>query len=149
LKLGWILVGGSDTLVRRALDRLALICDSYLSVATPVQLAVGSLLEQTAPLVDQIRKRVRVNYETLGQLVRQFSMCQLLHAEGGWYAVVQVPAIRSEEALVIDLIEKDQVLVHPGFFFDFPREAFVVVSLLPKSDGFTRAVTRLLRRASG
>jgi alanine-synthesizing transaminase len=149
LKLGWILVGGSDTLVRRALDRLALICDSYLSVATPVQLALGPLLERTAPVAVQIRQRVRANYGALGQLVRQFPMCRLLHAEAGWYAVVQVPAIRSEEALVIDLIEKDQVLVHPGFFFDFPREAFVVVSLLPEPDGFTRAVTRVLTRASG
>ncbi len=148
VKLGWILVSGPDTLVRRALDRLELICDSYLSVATPVQLAVGMLLERTAPLTDEIRRRVRANYATLHRLVSRFPACQVLQAEAGWYAVVQVPATRSEEALVIDLIEEDRVLVYPGYFFDFPREAFLVVSLLPESDGFAGAVTRVLTRAS-
>ncbi|MDP6581891.1 MAG: pyridoxal phosphate-dependent aminotransferase [Vicinamibacterales bacterium] len=149
LKLGWILVGGPETLVRRALDRLALVCDSYLSVGTPVQLAVGALLERTAPLADQLRRRVKANYVALRSLARRYPACQVLHAEAGWYAVVQVPAIRSEEALVIELIEKDRVLVHPGYFFDFPREAFLVVSLLPDPDGFADAMTRVLTRAVG
>ena len=149
LKLGWILVGGPETLVRRAIDRLELICDSYLSVATPVQLALGTLLERTAPLVDQIRRRVRSNYATLCSLVRRFPACGVLHAEAGWYAVVQVPATRSEEALVIDLIERDRVVVHPGYFFDFPREAFLVVSLLGSPEPFADAMTRVLTRASG
>ena len=149
LKLGWILVGGPDRLVRRALDRLELICDSYLSVATPVQLALGTLLERTAPLADHIRRRVRSNYATLCSLAGRFPACGVLHAEAGWYAVVQVPATRSEEALVIDLIERDRVLVHPGYFFDFPREAFLVVSLLGQPAPFADAVTRVLTRASG
>ena len=149
VKLGWILVGGPDTLVRRALDRLELVCDSYLSVATPVQLAVGTLLERTAPVADEIRRRVRANYATLRRLVRRFPACQVLHADAGWYAVLQVPATRSEEALVIDLIEEDRVLVHPGHFFDFPREAFLVISLLPEPGAFASAVTRVLTRASG
>ena len=149
LKLGWILVGGPETLVRRALDRLELVCDSYLSVATPVQLAVGTLLERTVPLADQIRHRVQANYATLRSLVRRFPACGVLHAEAGWYAVVQVPATRSEEALVIDLIERDGVLVHPGYFFDFPREAFLIVSLLPEPGVFAGAATRVLTRAVG
>ena len=149
LKLGWILVGGPETLVRRALGRLELVCDSYLSVATPVQLALGTLFERTAPLADQIRRRVRSNYASLCSLVRRFPTCGVLHAEAGWYAVVQVPATRSEEALVIDLIERDRVLAHPGYFFDFPREAFLVVSLLGQPDPFADAVTRVLTRASG
>ena len=135
--------------MRRALDRLALICDSYLSVATPVQLAVGTLLERAVPLADQLRRRVRTNYAALRSLVRRYPACQVLHAEAGWYAVVQVPAIRSEEALVIELIEKDRVLVHPGYFFDFPREAFLVVSLLPDPIGFADAMTKVLTRAVG
>ena len=148
LKLGWILVGGPEALVRSALDRLEFVCDSYLSVATPVQLAVGTLLERTLPLADQIRHRLRANYATLGSLVRRFPACQALHVEAGWYAVVQVPATRSEEALVIDLIERDRILVHPGYFFDFPREAFLVVSLLGEPEAFAGAVTRVLARAS-
>ena len=148
LKLGWILVGGPETLVRRALARLELVCDSYLSVATPVQLAVGTLLERTVAVADQIRRRVWANYTTLCGLVRRFPACGVLHAEAGWYAVVQVPATRSEEALVIALIERDRVLVHPGYFYDFPREAFLVISLLPEPAAFAAAVTRVLTRAS-
>ena len=149
LKLGWILVGGPDVLVRRALKRLEFICDSYLSVATPVQLAVGVLLDQTRPLADAIRRRVRMNHGFLASLVQRFPACQVLHLDAGWYAVIQVPAIRSEEALVIELIEQEQVLVHPGYFFDFPREAFLIVSLLPEPERFAEAITRILKRASG
>jgi aspartate/methionine/tyrosine aminotransferase len=135
--------------VRRALDRLEFISDTYLSVATPVQCALPALLEGTRPLAAQVRDRVRSNITRLRRLVRQFPACQVLHAEAGWYAVVQVPAVRSEEALVIELIEKDGVLTHPGYFFDFPREAFLVVSLLPEPEPFETAMTRVLARASG
>jgi alanine-synthesizing transaminase len=61
--------------------------------------------------------------------------------------VIRVPATRSEETLVLDLLEQDHVLVHPGFFFDFPHEAFVVVSLLPQPDVFREGVRRLVERA--
>jgi len=148
LKLGWVLIGGPDALVKAALARLEVVCDSYLSVATPVQLAVDRLLAQTRPVAAAIRERVRTNYYALRQLAERFPACRVLTVEAGWYAVIQVPAIRSEEALVLELLEKDGVLVHPGYFFDFPREAFVVVSLLPLSDVFTSAMTRVLARAS-
>ena len=148
LKLGWILVGGPDGLVRRALNRLDFFWDSYLSVATPVQLAVGQLIDQTRPLADAIRRRVQMNYLFLCSLVQRFPVCQVLHIDAGWSAVIQVPAIRSEEALVIELIEQDRVLAHPGYFFDFPNEAFLVVSLLPEPGCFAEAVTKILKRAS-
>ena len=148
LKLGWVLVGGPERLVKAALARFEMVCDSYLSVATPVQLAVDRLLAQTRPVVAAIRERVRTNYHTLRQLAARFPACRVLTVEAGWYAVIQVPAIRSEEALALELLRRDGVLVHPGYFFDFPREAFVVVSLLPLSDVFTSAMTRVLARAS-
>lgn len=149
LKLGWIVVGGPDRLVRPALTRLELICDSYLSVATPVQLSVGTLLEETRSVRGQIRDRVRHNYGVLGRLVRRYPAAQLLRSEGGWYAVVQVPSIGSEQALVLALLEKDGVLVHPGYFFDFPRESFLILSLLPEPGRFAAAVERVLARACG
>lgn len=149
VKLGWILVGGPPTLARRALARLEFIADTYLSVATPVQHAVGPLLARTRPLAIQVRDRVRANAEALRGLVDRFPACQVLQAEAGWYAVVQVPALLSEEALVINLIEKDGVLVHPGYFYDFPREAFLVVSLLGEPAPFATAMHRVLARASG
>src|SRR5262249_21373129 len=95
-----------------------------------------------------IAARVRSNLESLRREARAFPSCDVLPAEGGWYAVVRVPATRPEEALVLDLLEGERVLVHPGFFFDFPREAYVIVSLLPEQDMFVDAIQRVLRRAS-
>jgi aspartate/methionine/tyrosine aminotransferase len=77
-----------------------------------------------------------------------YPACEVLRAEGGWSAVIRVPATRSEEALALDLVQHEHVLVHPGFFFDFPHEAFVVVSLLPVEDVFADAFERVLRFAS-
>ena len=148
LKLGWILVGGPDRLVVPARDRLELVCDTYLSVATPVQLAAGVLLERSRPVADAILRRVRANHASLRRLGGGFPACRVLPVEGGWYAVVQVPAIRSEEDLVVELLRRDGVYVHPGYFFDFPREAFLVLSLLPPPDVFAGAATRILTRAS-
>ena len=146
LKLGWILVGGPERLVTRALSRLELICDSYLSVATPVQLAVDTLLEQTKVVVADIEHRIRTNHACLEQVVRKFPATQLLRVEAGWYAVIQVPAVRSEEAMVLDLIEQERIYVHPGYFFDFPREAFLIVSLLPEPIRFGSVLARMLAR---
>jgi hypothetical protein len=69
----------------------------------------------------------------------------VLRVEGGWSAVIRVPATRSEETLTLDLLRREHVLVHPGFFFDFPHEAFLVVSLLPAEDVFVEAFERMLR----
>ena len=149
LKLGWILMSGPDGLVARARDRLELVCDTYLSVATPVQLAAGALLDRSRPVAEAILARVRANHLALRRLADGFPACRVLRTEGGWYAVVQVPAIRSEEALVVELLRRDGVCVHPGYFFDFPREAFLVLSLLPPPGVFVDAATRVLARASG
>ena len=148
LKLGWMLMGGPDGPVARARARLELVCDTYLSLATPVQLAAGALLAGSRPVADAIIDRVRNNYAALRRLADRFPACRVLRTEAGWYAVVQVPATRSEEALVVELLRRDGVFVHPGYFFDFPHEAFLVLSLLPPVDAFAGAATRVLARAS-
>ena len=149
LKLGWIAVGGPSEQVEAAIERLETICDAYLSVSTPVQLAASSLLTEGAPVRAQIQRRIRENYDCLERTVREHPSCTLLPAEAGWYAVVQVPAIRPEEAIVIDLFEHTGILVHPGYFFDFEREAFLVVSLLPEPDVFASAVRTLCLEVGG
>jgi alanine-synthesizing transaminase len=147
MKLGWIAVSGPDRLVDEAADRLELICDTYLSVSTPVQVAAPALLEAAAPIRDQIRDRVRHNYRALHDATADSDAgVSVLAADGGWSAVLRVPAIASEEALALDLLTRDGVVVHPGFFFDFPREAFLVVSLLPEPDVFARGVRLILER---
>ena len=130
----------------RALDRLEFVADTYLSVSTPVQAAAGELLAEGAAIRSQIAARVARNYGSLLQSVSRVPACRVLRAEGGWYAVLQVPSLQPEEDLVLDLLEHDHVLVHPGYFFDFPGEAYLVVSLLPAPDVFADGVARLLAR---
>jgi aspartate/methionine/tyrosine aminotransferase len=144
LKLGWMVASGPDELVRPALERLEIICDTYLSVATPVQAGLTALLADGAAIRTGIRDRVTRNYRALLKAAPAFPSVDVLPAEGGWYAVLQVPAMQSEESLVLRLLEHDRVLVHPGYFFDFPREAFLVLSLLPRPEVFDRAIARLL-----
>jgi alanine-synthesizing transaminase len=144
VKLAWMRVGGPDDLVGSAIERLSIICDTYLSVSTAVQLAVPKLLSMGQDVRDAIRVRIEANLRTLENLVSEFPAATLLTPEGGWSAVLRVPATSSEEALVLRLLADARVLVHPGFFFDFSGEAYLVVSLLPDPDTFGRAVRQVL-----
>ena len=144
VKLGWIAAGGPQALVADALERLELICDTYLAVSTPVQLAAAELLQRGAAVRSQISTRSVANYRTLQQAVAGVPACRALPADGGWYAVLQVPSLESEEALVLRLLDEG-VLTHPGYFFDFPRESFLVVSLLPPEPAFADGIARVLR----
>ncbi len=149
LKLGWIVVGGPDALAAAAIERLELIADTYLSVSTPVQVAAARLIASGREIRAAIAARVRGNLETLRAAVRAHPSVTLREPEGGWSAVLEVPATRSDEALAVTLIEDAHVIVHPGYFFDFARGAFLVVSLLPEPDQFRGAIERLLPLAGG
>jgi alanine-synthesizing transaminase len=148
LKLGWIVAGGPSAACDAALAGLELIADSFLSVSTPVQVAARGLLERGASIREQIQERVRTNLAALREIAPVFQACEVLKAEGGWSAVIRVPATRSEEQLILDLLDREGILVHPGYFFDFQREAFVIVSLLPPPAVFRDGVARLLQFAS-
>jgi aspartate/methionine/tyrosine aminotransferase len=149
VKLGWMAVDGPGRIAEPALERLELIADTYLSVSTPVQAAAPSLIESGVIVRDQILERIRGNYRALRAAGAAYPASEVLPADGGWSAVLRVPAIRTEEALVLELLEQHGVLVHPGFFFDFAHEAFLVVSLLPEPAAFARAVALLLELANG
>jgi alanine-synthesizing transaminase len=143
VKLAWIGVSGPLPLVDAALERIETICDAYLSVSTPVQVAAADLLRDGAAVRAQIRTRVCVNAALLQTVAAAHPACTLFPIEAGWYAVLQIPAVRSEETFVIDLLERTGLLVHPGYFFDFEREAFLVLSLLPAPGVFSAAVSAL------
>ena len=145
VKLGWMAVAGPDGLVGAALDRLEHIADTYLAVSTPVQVAAAALLERGAAIRTQIGDRVAANYRALRALESRVPSCRVLRSDGGWYAVMQVPSLEPEEDLVVRLLTRDGVLAHPGYFFDFPRESFLVVSLLPPIASFADGVDRVLR----
>jgi len=144
VKLGWMAVGGPDRLVSAALERLDLVCDTYLAVSTPVQLAAEDLLQRGATVRNQIRTRIAANYRGLREAVAAVPSCGILPSDGGWYAVLRVPSLESEEDLVLRLLA-DGVLIHPGYFFDFPRESYLIVSLLPSEQAFADGVVRVLR----
>ena len=145
LKLAWLVAGGPSEACTSALAGLELIADSFLSVGTPVQTATPTLLECGADIRAQIHQRVRDNLGVLRELARPFPACQILRVEGGWSAVMRVPATRTEDQLILGLLDAEGIVVHPGYFFDFAREAFVVMSLLPPTETLREGALRLLR----
>jgi hypothetical protein len=138
MKLAWIAVsGGAD--VRR---RLELLLDTYLSVATPVQNALGEMLAIGEGIARQIHTRIGRNRVALEGILRN-SPVHVLHAEAGWSAVLQLPNIWREETWMAELVSRRQVLVQPGYFFDMPSEPYAVVSLLTQEDVFAEGIERL------
>jgi alanine-synthesizing transaminase len=144
VKLGWMVSGGPQEVRAAARNALEHIADTFLSVSTPVQTGASSLMLEGGLVRQAIHDRVRHNLHHARTVAERYSSCELLRVEGGWCATVRVPATRAEEMLVLDLLASERVLVHPGYFFDFPHEAFIIVSLLPQpeifADGFERAL---------
>ncbi len=146
LKLAWIVVGGEYGLSSAARSHLETLLDFYLSVATPVQHAAERLLVRRHAIQQQILSRIEANSRFLEERIASTGNCRVLQREGGWYAVVDILDMVSDEVRVIQLLKHDNTLVHPGFFYDFNREGFVVVSLLPGEDIFRSGASRLIRR---
>jgi alanine-synthesizing transaminase len=145
MKLGWIHASGPAELVRQARERLAYITDAYLSVSAAVQHAAPAILRERVGVQQQINRRLEDNGRELLDCLSPLRSCQVLSREGGWYAVVKIAADASDEELVINLLERDGVLVHPGYFYDFPAGTFLVLSLLPDGETFRRGVSSLAR----
>ncbi|MEO5770044.1 MAG: pyridoxal phosphate-dependent aminotransferase [Polyangia bacterium] len=143
MKLGWIAVGGPVDARRAALQRLELIGDTYLSVATPVQLALPELLRAGAARRDCIAARLAENRRFLEKLLDGSSPLSLLSSQGGWSAILRLPAIKTDEEWALSFLTEDGVLVHPGYFFDLRAFTTVVLSLLPRPDIFREATERL------
>jgi aspartate/methionine/tyrosine aminotransferase len=144
MKAAWLVVGGPESLKREAVARLEVIADTYLSMNAPIQWAVPTLLGQRREFQGQLMARVKENLAELDrQLARQKS-CSRLDVEGGWNAVIRVPATRTDEDLALELLAAKGVYVHPGHFYDFPSEGFVVVSLLSPIGEFAQGFRELL-----
>lgn len=148
LKLGWMAVTGPPALVEAALGRLELLADTYLSVGTPVQLALPRLLAAGAGVRAQIDARVKENRAVLTESIGPESPCTLLPAEAGWSAIVRVPAVMSDEEWAVDLLTRDGLLVQPGYFFDLRLGAALVVSLLTPPDQLRAGIGCVVDRAA-
>jgi aspartate/methionine/tyrosine aminotransferase len=141
LKLGWIVVDGADW--ETAINGLELIADTYLSVATPVQIALPDLLEASGAIREQIQRRTRANLAD-ARTVFADSPINVLNLAGGWTVVLQVPRIRSDQAWATMLLGERDVLVQPGFFYDFESDGYLVVSLLTPPDVFSEGIRRII-----
>jgi aspartate/methionine/tyrosine aminotransferase len=143
MKLGWIVLSGPDNLLAEASHRLEILCDTFLSVNTPVQEALRILLETGDPVQEQIQTRTKNNFAVLSQLLNN-GKCSLLNCEGGWYGIIRVPHTKPDEEWCLELLGKHGVYVYPGYFFDFDEEGYLIVSLLTEEGVFREAATRML-----
>jgi alanine-synthesizing transaminase len=144
MKMAWLITSGPEHLRKAALARLEVIADAYLSMNAPVQWAAGVFLEQRHAFQQQLLARVRKNLAELDRQLAGQKSCNRLEVEGGWNAVLRVPATRSDEDLAIELLETKDVYVHPGHFYDFPSDGYLVVSLITSELEFTEGLGRLL-----
>ena len=148
MKMAWLVANGPATLKTQAIEKLEIIADTYLSANAPVQLAAPSFLEQRGGFQKQLMTRVRRNLEELDRQLAAQKNCSRLQVEGGWYVVLRVPATRSDEELTLILLESRDVYVHPGHFFDFPTDGYLILSLIAGEDEFAEGVHRIVELAS-
>src|SRR5712691_753006 len=144
MKAAWVVVSGPQEWKREALARLEVIADTYLSMNAPVQIALPTLLEQRHAFQKQLMSRVRRNLAELDRQLAAQKACTRLTVEGGWYAVLRVPVTRSDEHLAIELLTTKGVYVHPGHFFDFPSDGYLVLSLITAEADFSRGLGDVL-----
>jgi aspartate/methionine/tyrosine aminotransferase len=144
MKAAWLITTGPEPWRTQALARLEVIADTYLSMNAPIQLAIPAFLEQRHSFQSQLLARVRKNLAELDRQLAAQKSCSRLHLEGGWYAILRVPATRSDEDLAILLLNTKNLYVHPGHFYDFPSDGYLVVSLITPEPDFAEGIGRLL-----
>jgi alanine-synthesizing transaminase len=144
MKVAWIVTSGPASQVEAAQARLEVIADTYLSMSAPIQWALPALLEQRKSIQQQLLDRVLGNLAELDRQLAAQKTCQRLDVEGGWYAVLRVPVTQTDEELAIDLLRQKSVLLHPGHFYDFSSDGYLVLSLITPKDEFVEGIKRLL-----
>lgn len=149
MKAAWIVTSGPKTQVDAAIARLEVIADTYLSMNAPIQWALPSLLQQRHTIQQQLQQRVKCNLAELDRQLAFQSSCQRLRLDGGWYAVLRVPVLQSDEELAIRLVTEKSVIVHPGHFYDFPSEGYLVLSLITIPADFEAGLRGVLELLAG
>ena len=149
MKVAWATASGPVEQVSMAISRLEVIADTFLSMNAPIQLATPTLLEHRHKVQPVLLDRLRSNLEELDRQLAKHSKCKRLEVEGGWYAVLRVPVTQTDEELAIEILRDCSVLVHPGHFYDFPNDGYLVVSLIAPTDQFREGMHRVLETAEG
>lgn len=145
MKVAWIVTSGAQSKVDAAQARLEVIADTFLSMNAPIQWALPSLLQQRQGIQQQLLDRVLANLAELDRQLSTQKACQRLCVEAGWYVVLRVPVTQTDEELAIDLLRRESVLVHPGHFYDFPADGYLVLSLITDKLKFAEAIARVLK----
>ena len=146
MKVAWVVTSGPQDEADEAMARLEIIADTYLSMNAPVQWATAALLQQRKTLQSQLLSRARENLAELDRQLAAHRACQRLSVEGGWYAVLRVPVTRSDEELAIELLRERSVLAHPGHFYDFPSDGYLVLSLITPQPEFAEGMRAILQK---
>jgi len=149
MKVAWCVTSGPEERKNAALARLEVIADTYLSMNAPLQLATPALLDQRRSLQPLLLDRVRMNLQALDHQLSHQKTCTRLDVEGGWYAILRVPVTESDEDLAIELVRKVGVLVHPGHFYDFSSDGYLVISLITPTATFREGIGRVLDVLNG
>jgi aspartate/methionine/tyrosine aminotransferase len=144
MKFAWLAVSGPEDIKREALARLEMIADTYLSLNAPIQLAAPVLLRQRAHFQQQLMDRVRRNLAELDSQLAGTQHVSRLVVQGGWYAVLRIPATHTDAELAIKLLQEHDVYLHPGHFYDFPGDGYLVVSLITPEQDFSEGARRIL-----
>jgi len=145
MKLGWILAGGPEAQVQEAMARLEMIADTFLSVGTPVQRAAALLLETAPATRARLCNRIRANLQSVARMIVPPSPISAWKVEAGWYAVLRVPRVMTDEQWAVSLVREANVIVHPGSFFGFESEGFIVLSLIPAEEIFSEGLGRIVQ----
>lgn len=143
MKFSWLAINGPVNKKTEALGRLEVIADTFLSMNAAIQAAAPTLVAQRHGFQQQLMARVRGNLAELDKQLSEQKSCTRLEIEGGWYSVIRVPVMRSDEELALELLEEG-VYLHPGHFYDFPGEGHLVVSLITREREFAEGIEKLL-----
>jgi aspartate/methionine/tyrosine aminotransferase len=145
MKAAWIAAFGPDEALKQSLTRLEIIADTFLSMNAPIQHALPHWLAHRHTMQRQISARTAKNLHLLNTMLAEQSLITRLEVEAGWYAVLRIPAIRRDEEAAIELIRKEGVFTHPGYFFGFSGDGWLVVSLLTPENDFQTGINALIR----
>jgi aspartate/methionine/tyrosine aminotransferase len=149
MKLAWTVVSGPEAAVQMAVERMEIIADTYLSPSTPVQLALPKFLSVRHAMQEQLRERISANLSALDAMLRESRSLARLDREGGWYVILRVPVTATDDDLTVALLERCSVLVHPGHFFNFSQEGFLILSLITPDRQFSDGVRRIRKLLNG
>jgi len=145
MKVAWLVTSGPAEQREVAMGRLDVIADTYLSMNAPIQWAIPVLLDQRHDIQKQLMGRVKGNLKELDRQLAAQMICQRLCVEGGWYTILRVPVTRTDEELAIELVRDRSVLVHPGHFYDFPADGYLIISLIAKEEDFREGMRRVVQ----